>query len=195
MSFCKIRKIRGLSGAGDELQGAQAPPRRALAPGRVGRPPGHPGLCLRPHFGSLPSFCCRNFCYIFARIVPATYLAISRVFSSICFYQGKKLLLEMSSCGSSGEDFMGRLLREVQKDLNQGKYIDWATEEEIAARRAEMERSVRKKVKIITAQQPGGPSTQGGRSSNPIMVGSVQPYYDLLLTFQEWPLHLRINVR
>ena len=76
---------------------------------------------------------------------------------------------------------MGRRLREVQKDLNQGKYIDWATEEEIAARRAEMERSVRKEVKIITAQQPGGPSTQGGRSSNPIMVGSVQPYYDLSL--------------
>ena len=44
-----------------------------------------------------------------------------------------------------------------------------------------MERSVREEVKIITAQQPGGPSTQGGRSSNPIMVGSVQPYYDLSL--------------
>ena len=76
---------------------------------------------------------------------------------------------------------MGRRLREVQKDLNQGKYIDWATEEEIAARRAEMERSVREEVKIITAQQLGGPSTQGARSSNPIMVGSVQPYYDLSL--------------
>src|ERR1041385_5435231 len=44
-----------------------------------------------------------------------------------------------------------------------------------------MERSVRKEVMIITAQQPGGPSTQGGRSSNPIMVGTVQPYYDLSL--------------
>ena len=76
---------------------------------------------------------------------------------------------------------MGRRLREVQKDLNQGKYVDWATEEEIAARQAEMERSVREEVKIITAQQIGGPSTQGGRSSNPIMVGSVQPHYDLSL--------------
>src|SRR3954471_13379301 len=81
----------------------------------------------------------------------------------------------MSSCGSSGEDFMGQRLREVQKDLNQGKYIDWDTEEEIAARQAEMERSVRKEVKIITAQQ------QGGGSSNPIMVWSVQPHYDLSL--------------
>src|SRR4051812_12076508 len=44
-----------------------------------------------------------------------------------------------------------------------------------------MERSVREEVKIITAQQLGGPSTQGGRSSYPIMVGSVQPHYDLSL--------------
>src|ERR1041385_2292406 len=93
----------------------------------------------------------QKFLLLYARIVPATYLAISGVFFSICFCQGKELLLEMSSCGSSGEDFMGRRLREVQKDLNQGKYVDWATEEEIAARRAEMERSVREEVKIITA--------------------------------------------
>src|ERR1041385_6620313 len=174
MSFYKIRKIRGLSGAGEELQGAQAPAWCGLPPGRAGRPPGHPGVRLRPHFGLLPSFCCRNFFYIFARFVPATYLTISCVFFSICFCQGKKLLLEMSSCGSSGEDFMGRRLREVQKDLNQGKYIDWATEEEIAARQAEMERSVRKEVKIITSQQPGGPSTQEGRSSNPSWGGGAK---------------------
>src|SRR3954463_4115664 len=37
-----------------------------------------------------------------------------------------------------------------------------------------MERSVREEVKTITAQQQGGPS-------NPIMVGSVQPQYDLSL--------------
>ena len=80
----------------------------------------------------------------------------------------------MSSCGSSGEDFLGRRLRKVQQDLNQGKYIDWATEEEIDARQAEMERSVREEVKIITSQQQGGPS-------NPIMVGSAQPQYDLSL--------------
>src|SRR4051812_25668846 len=50
----------------------------------------------------------------------------------------------------------------------------WATEEEIAARKAEMERSMRKEVKTVTAQQEGGPS-------NPIMVGFVQLQYDLSL--------------
>src|SRR4051812_3905798 len=37
-----------------------------------------------------------------------------------------------------------------------------------------MEHSVRKEVKIVTAQQEGGPS-------NPIMVGFVQPHYDFSL--------------
>ena len=89
MSFCKTRKIRGLIGAGEELQGAQATPWRGLPPGRAGRPPGHPGVRLRLHFGSLPSFCCRNFCYIFARIIPVLYLAIPCVFFLICCCQEK----------------------------------------------------------------------------------------------------------
>src|SRR3954470_20513289 len=87
MSFYKIRKIRGLSGAGEEIQGAQAPSWRGLPPGRAGRPPGHPGVRLRPHFGFLPSFWCKTFCYIFSRIVPAPYLAILCVFFSSCFCQ------------------------------------------------------------------------------------------------------------
>ena len=48
-------------------------------------------------------------------------------------------------------------------------------------RQAKMDRSVRKEVKIITAQQQGDPSTKIGGSSNPIMVGFVQPQYDLSL--------------
>ena len=48
-----------------------------------------PRLRLRPHFGLKPSFCCRNFCYIFARIVPAPYLAISCVFFLGLFLPGK----------------------------------------------------------------------------------------------------------
>src|ERR1041385_5880752 len=92
----------------------------------------------------------------------------------------------MSSCGSSGEDFLGWHLRQVQKDLNQGKHVDWVTEEETAAKQAEMERSVREEVKTITCQQQGGPS-------NPIMVGFVQPHYDLSLNLQVPPLHLKIN--
>src|ERR1043165_9599573 len=84
----------------------------------------------------------------------------------------------MSSCDSSGEDYMGRRLRQLQQDYNQRKYVGWDTEEEIAARKAEMERSVRKEVKIVTAQQEGGPS-------NPIMVGFFQPQYDLSLKLSD----------
>src|SRR4051812_29776609 len=80
----------------------------------------------------------------------------------------------MSSCGSSGEDYMGHRLRQLQQDYNQRKYVGWDTEEEIAARKAEMERSVREEVKTVTAQQEGGPS-------NPIVVAFVQPQYDLSL--------------
>ena len=69
---------------------------------------------------------------------------------------------------------MGRRLRQLQQDYNQRKYVGWAAEEEIAARQAEMECSVRKEVKIVTAQQEGGPS-------NPIMVGFVKPQYHLSL--------------
>ena len=46
---------------------------------------------------------------------------------------------------------MGRRLRQPQQDYNQKKYVGWDTEGEIAARKAEMERSMRKKVKIVTA--------------------------------------------
>src|SRR3954470_19634571 len=87
MSFCKIRKIPNLSGSGEELLVAQAHWWRDLPPGRAGWPPGPPGVHLRPHFGLLPSFWCRNFCYIFAQIVPALYLAITRVLFLIYFCQ------------------------------------------------------------------------------------------------------------
>ena len=68
--------------------GGPGAPWCALPPGRAARALGHPGVHLRPRFSLLPSFLCINFCYIFARIVPATYLAISCVFFSICFCQG-----------------------------------------------------------------------------------------------------------
>ena len=80
----------------------------------------------------------------------------------------------MSCCDSSREYFMGRRLHQLQQDNNQRKYVGWSTEEEIAARKVEMERSVRKEIKTVTAQREGGPS-------NPIMVGFVQPQYDLSL--------------
>ena len=90
-------------------------------------------------------------------------------------------MFEMSSCDSSGEDYMGRRLRRVQQDVNQGKVIGWATEEEIAARQAEMKRSMREEVKMVTIQQEGDPSTRGASSNNPILVGFVNPQHDLSL--------------
>src|SRR4051812_38743048 len=87
----------------------------------------------------------------------------------------------MSSCDSSGEDYLGHRLRQVQQDVNQGKYVGWATEEQIGAIQAEMESYVRKEVKIVTSQQQGDPLIKRGSSSNPIMVGFVQPQYDLSL--------------
>src|ERR1041384_7265660 len=92
----------------------------------------------------------------------------------------------MSSCDSSGEDFMGRRLRQLQQDYNQRKYVGWATEEEIAARQAEMERSVRKEVKIVTAQQQRGPS-------NPSWWVLSNLNMIFLLNFQEQPLHLNVH--
>src|SRR3954464_9466210 len=88
-SFCKNRKIPSSSGAGEELQGGQEASWRGPPPGRARHPPGRPGLRLRLHLGLKPSFCCRIFCYIFARIVPTPYLAISCVFFLGLFLPGK----------------------------------------------------------------------------------------------------------
>src|ERR1043165_807543 len=98
-SFCKIRKIPSPSGAGEELQGGQEPPWRGPPPGRAGHPPGCPRLRLRLHLGSEPSFCCRIFCYIFARIVPAPYLALSCVFFLGLCLPGK-LLADLGAMAS-----------------------------------------------------------------------------------------------
>ena len=76
---------------------------------------------------------------------------------------------------------MGRRICHVQQDVNQGKFVGWATEEEIAARQEEMERSVREEVKIVSAHQRGNPSTRGASSSNPILVGFINPHYDISL--------------
>src|SRR3954464_6925585 len=88
-SFCKNRKIPSSSGAGEELQGGQEASWRGPPPGRARHPPGRPGLRLRLHLGLKPSLCCRIFCYIFARIVPAPYLAISCVFFLGLYLPGK----------------------------------------------------------------------------------------------------------
>ena len=76
---------------------------------------------------------------------------------------------------------MAQRLRRVQQDVNQGKFVGWATEEEIAARQADMERCVREEIRIVSAHQQGDPSTRGASPNNPILVGFVNPQHTLSL--------------
>lgn len=78
----------------------------------------------------------------------------------------------MSRQGSSGEDYAARRLREIQRDINRGTYVDWATEEEIAARKADMDRSVREEVRRAASRQSEGQEARGSRPS-PMFVGSI----------------------
>ena len=48
----------------------------------------------------------------------------------------------MSFCGSSGEDYAARRLRQIQQDINYDDFMNWATNEEIAARKMELEHNV-----------------------------------------------------
>src|SRR4051812_37189802 len=92
----------------------------------------------------------------------------------------------MSSCDSSEEDYMGHRLQQLQQDYNQKKCVGWSTEEEIAARKAEMERSVRKEVKYVTAQQ-GGPPLNKQVQATPSWWGLFNLNMIFLLNFQEQP--------
>ena len=80
----------------------------------------------------------------------------------------------MSSCGSSGEDYAARRLRQIQQDINHGNFMNWATDEEIAARKAELERNVREEVRRAASRQPEG-RTRNPRAGNPTFVGSINP--------------------
>ena len=62
----------------------------------------------------------------------------------------------MSSCGSSDEDYASRRLHEIHQDTNQGTFVDWATDEEIVARRVGMEQNVREEVRRSAPDQPEG---------------------------------------
>src|ERR1044072_3376289 len=83
--FAKLGKFQALLEPEWSSREARRPPGAAPPTGHAGHPPASPGHCLRLHLDSEPSFCCRNFFYIFARIVPAPYLAISCVFSFVYF--------------------------------------------------------------------------------------------------------------
>src|SRR4051812_34468206 len=95
---------RGASGGPGGLL-ARPPPGRAR----------HPGLRLRPHFGLKPSFCCRNFCYIFAWIILAPYLAISCVFFLGLFLPGK--LSTRSRCHGFPKFPQGQVCRQRHQPL------------------------------------------------------------------------------
>src|SRR3954471_19764449 len=85
--FAKLGKFQALLEPERSSREVRRPPGTTPPPGRAGHPPGCPGL----HLGSEPSFCCRNFCYIIARIVLAPYLSISCVFFLGLFLPGKLL--------------------------------------------------------------------------------------------------------
>src|SRR3954471_13084791 len=92
-----------------------------LPPRRIGWLPGPPGVRLRPHFGLLPSFWCRNFCYIFVWIVPTPYHVNSCVFFPFCFCQEnfQQDLGVMASLSSPKDKFVVKVinpyLAEVKK--------------------------------------------------------------------------------
>ena len=79
----------------------------------------------------------------------------------------------MSSCGSSGEDYAARRRRELQRDINEGGFAGWATEEEIAARRADMERRILEDVRRAPPRRSAGPASGTPKPSNPTFVGSI----------------------
>ena len=81
----------------------------------------------------------------------------------------------MFSWGSSDEDYAARRLRRIQQDINQGTFVGWATEEEIAARREDMERNVREELRRSTLRQTGGPAGGASRPRSPTFVGLINP--------------------
>ena len=81
----------------------------------------------------------------------------------------------MSSCGSSDEDYAARRLRRIQQDINHGTFVGLASEEEIAARREDMERNVREEVRRSTLRQTGGPAAGASRAQSPTFVGLINP--------------------
>jgi len=76
----------------------------------------------------------------------------------------------MASRGAYGEKYAARHRRELERDVEEGTFVGWATEEEIAARRADMDRSIRKEVQAGQPRQH-----EESRPSNSTFVGSINP--------------------
>ena len=89
----------------------------------------------------------------------------------------------MSSCGSSGEDYAARRLRRIQQDINCGDFMNWATDEEIAARKAELERNVQEEVRRAASRQPGGRAENKGQAT-PLLWDPLTLNVLILIMFQ-----------
>ena len=74
----------------------------------------------------------------------------------------------MSSRGSCGKDYAAKRRRELQRDINCGATSGWATEEEIAARRADMDRSVCEEVRGMPSRPQEAPGPK-----NPTFMGPI----------------------
>ena len=81
----------------------------------------------------------------------------------------------MSPCRSSNEDCAARRLRQIQQDIHQGTFVDWANDEEIAARGVDMERNMREEVRRSAPRQTEAPTAGGSRPQNPTFVGLINP--------------------
>ena len=79
----------------------------------------------------------------------------------------------MTPCRSSGEDYATRRRRELERDINTRAFVGWATKEEIAARRADMEHNILEEVRTAPPRCSTGPATGTPRPSNPTFVGSI----------------------
>ena len=82
----------------------------------------------------------------------------------------------MSSQNSCEEDYAARRKRELEKDVNQWDTADWTTDDGIAARRADMDRSVKEEIRVAQCQNQGGHAKRGAGPSNPTFVGSVRAF-------------------
>ena len=109
--------------------------------------------------------------YFLLHICPDLPRSVSCVFVVFVF----ELFLPgaMSSQNSCEEDYAMRRRRELERDVNQWDAADWTTEDGIAARRADMDRSVEKEIKAAQRHNQGGHATRGAGPSNPTFVGSV----------------------
>ena len=83
------------------------------------------------------------------------------------------LIGDMSPQNSCEEDYAARRRRELERDVNQWDTADWTTDDGVAARRANIDRSVKEEIRAAQRHNQGGHAIRGAGPSNPTFVGSV----------------------